>query len=109
MISRRLMPRIAPLRKMFSRPFSSGWKPVPDLEQRSDSPAHRDPALGRRRDTRDDLEQGALAGAVPPDQADDVTLPDLEIDASERPEVLLLARLLFTSPPPWTHGPSKAF
>ena len=26
---RRLMPRIAPLRKMFSRPVSSGWKPVP--------------------------------------------------------------------------------
>ena len=25
----RLMPRIAPLRKMFSRPVSSGWKPVP--------------------------------------------------------------------------------
>src|SRR5437868_4670217 len=28
-ISPRLMPRMAPLRKMFSRPLSSGWKPVP--------------------------------------------------------------------------------
>ena len=28
-ISARRMPRIAPLRKMFSRPVSSGWKPVP--------------------------------------------------------------------------------
>ena len=29
MISRRFMPRIAPFRKTFSRPVSSGWKPVP--------------------------------------------------------------------------------
>src|SRR6185436_10089695 len=28
-ISSRIMPRIAPFRKMFSRPVSSGWKPVP--------------------------------------------------------------------------------
>ena len=28
-ISRRFMPRIEPFRKMFSRPVSSGWKPVP--------------------------------------------------------------------------------
>src|SRR5579862_3619439 len=28
-ISTRRMPRIVPLRKMFSRPVSSGWKPVP--------------------------------------------------------------------------------
>ena len=28
-ISRRRIPRIAPLRKMFSRPVSSPWKPVP--------------------------------------------------------------------------------
>ena len=28
-ISLRRMPRIAPFRKMFSRPVSSGWKPVP--------------------------------------------------------------------------------
>ncbi len=28
-ISARRMPRMAPLRKMFSRPVSSGWKPVP--------------------------------------------------------------------------------
>jgi hypothetical protein len=28
-ISARVMPRMAPLRKMFSRPVSSGWKPVP--------------------------------------------------------------------------------
>ena len=28
-ISRRRMPRIAPLRKTFSRPVSSGWKPEP--------------------------------------------------------------------------------
>ena len=30
---------------MFSRPVSSGWKPVPDLEQRSDAPV--DLARGR--------------------------------------------------------------
>ena len=28
-ISTLVMPRIAPFRKMFSRPVSSGWKPVP--------------------------------------------------------------------------------
>jgi hypothetical protein len=28
-ISRRFMPRIAPFRYTFSRPVSSGWKPVP--------------------------------------------------------------------------------
>ena len=28
-ISARVMPRMAPFRKMFSRPVSSGWKPVP--------------------------------------------------------------------------------
>ena len=28
-ISRRFMPRIAPFRYVFSRPVSSGWKPVP--------------------------------------------------------------------------------
>ena len=28
-ISLRRMPRMAPLRKTFSRPVSSGWKPVP--------------------------------------------------------------------------------
>ena len=33
-ISRRRMPRIAPLRKTFSRPVSSGWKPDADLDQR---------------------------------------------------------------------------
>ena len=35
-ISRRRMPRIAPLRKMFSRPVSSGWKPGADLDQRGE-------------------------------------------------------------------------
>ncbi len=29
LISARRIPRIAPLRKMFSRPVNSGWKPVP--------------------------------------------------------------------------------
>ncbi len=29
LISARLMPRMAPLRKMFSRPVRSSWKPVP--------------------------------------------------------------------------------
>ena len=29
LISRRFMPRIAPFRYVFSRPVSSGWKPVP--------------------------------------------------------------------------------
>ena len=63
------MPRIAPFRKMFSRPVSSGWNPVPDLEQRSDAAADRRLARGRLGDAREDLQQRALARPVAADDA----------------------------------------
>ena len=65
------MPRIAPLRKMFSRPVSSGWKPGADLEQAGDAAPDPDPAARRRGDLREDLQQRALARAVAADDAED--------------------------------------
>ena len=41
-----------------------------DLEQAADAAVDLDPALGRLGDAREDLEQGALAGAVAADDAD---------------------------------------
>ena len=41
------MPRIAPLRKMFSRPVSSGWKPVPTSSRLATRPRSVDAAFGR--------------------------------------------------------------
>ena len=42
------MPRMEPLRKMFSRPVSSGWKPVPTSSRLPTRPRSRtSPAVGR--------------------------------------------------------------
>ena len=35
------IPRMAPLRKMFSRPVSSGWKPVPTSSRLATRPLSR--------------------------------------------------------------------
>ena len=69
-ISRRRIPRIAPLRKTFSRPVSSGWNPGPDFDQRGDPAVNHDAPARRRRDAREQFEQRALAGAVAADHAD---------------------------------------
>ena len=66
------MPRIAPFRKMFSRPVSSGWKPVPTSSSEPTRPRTRGLAVGRLGDPREDLQQRALAGAVAADDADDL-------------------------------------
>ena len=87
-ISARLMPRMAPFRKMFSRPVSSGWKPVPTSSRLATRPLIVDPALGRLGDARQDLEQGRLARAVVADDADHLAALDLEIDVAQRPELL---------------------
>ncbi len=57
---------------MFSRPVSSGWKPVPTSSSEPTRPRISAAALGRLGDPRQDLQQRALAGAVAADDADDL-------------------------------------
>ena len=80
------MPRIAPFRKMFSRPVSSGWKPVPTSSRLPTRPLQLDASFGRLRDPAEDLEQRALAGAVAPDDADHLAGLDVERHVAEGPE-----------------------
>ena len=61
-ISPRRIPRIAPLRKMFSRPVSSRWKPVPTSSRRHAAVDRRASPLVGVRDPREQLQQGRLAG-----------------------------------------------
>lgn len=42
-------------------------------------------------DAREDLEQGALAVAVAPDDSEDLALADLEADIAQRPKLAALA------------------
>ena len=83
------MPRIAPLRKMFSRPVSSGMKAGADLEQdgRRGRAASTRPSVGSVM-RRQDLQQRALPGAVAADDADDLPGSHLEGDIAKRPEIL---------------------
>ena len=74
------MPRMAPLRKMFSRPVQFGMKTGADLEQARDASRYCDLPLARLGDARKDFEQRRLAGAVAADDADDIAALDLEID-----------------------------
>ena len=57
-----------------------------DLQQRADAAVELGAAGGRLRDPREDLQQGALAGAVAADDADDLAALDLEGDVLEGPE-----------------------
>src|SRR3954453_1581571 len=49
-----------------------GMKAAADLEQRSDASVDRRASARRRRDPREDLQERALAGAIPPDHADHI-------------------------------------
>jgi hypothetical protein len=61
-------------------------------------------ASGRRLDdAREDLEQRALARAVPPDHADDVAVRDIERNVPQCPEPIDLTRLA-----PSCEGPRRA-
>ena len=62
-----------------------------DLQQAADAPADFDLAGGGGGDAREDLEQGALAGAVAADDAEDLALLDLEADVAQGPELAALA------------------
>src|SRR5581483_3434387 len=57
-----------------------------DFEQRAESSADLRAALGRIGDAREDLEERRLAGAVRADDAEDLTLPHVERNVTERPE-----------------------
>lgn len=70
-----------------------GMESSADLEQAGDAAMDLDAAGRRFGDPAQDLEQGRLAGAVAADDADAVTLFDLEIDVLERPELLDLGDL----------------
>ena len=73
-ISRRLIPSTEPFRKTFSRPVSSGWKPVPTSSRLPTRPRISARPLGRRRDPREDPEKRRLARAVAPDDAEHLAL-----------------------------------
>lgn len=49
---------------------------------------HGDPALGRQGDSGKQLEQSAFSGTVSPDDAEDLSLMELERDISHGPELL---------------------
>lgn len=54
-----------------------------DLEEGADPAPHDDLPLGRIGDPGEDLEERALAGAVPPDDAENLAGLDLEVDVPE--------------------------
>ena len=60
-----------------------------DLQEGADPTAHDDLALRWVGDAGEDLEDGALAGAVPADDAEDLAALDLEVDVLEGPEGVL--------------------
>src|SRR4051794_4754276 len=59
----------------------------PDLEQRSHPPPGPRHSPRRRRDSGQDLEDRALAGTVPTQDAERLARPDGEADIAERPHV----------------------
>jgi len=60
-----------------------------DFEERADSAPQDGLAFGRVSNAREDLKQCALAGTVPPDDAEDLAALDFEVDVLESPEGLL--------------------
>ncbi len=93
------MPRIAPFRKTFSRPVSSGWKPVPTSSRLPTRPRIAARALGGSRDARQDLEQRRLPGAVAPDDPERLAFLEVERDVAERPDLLVAAPMLLPREP----------
>ena len=82
------MPRIAPFRKMFSRPVSSGMEAGADLQQRPDAAV--DLGAARRSGSviaRQDLEQRALARAVAPMMPTTSPCAISNDDVAQRPEL----------------------
>ena len=57
------------------------------FQQGGDASARHHASGGGLQNPADDLQQGALAAAVGPDQAEHFTLFDLEADIAQRPEI----------------------
>ena len=79
---------------MFSRPVSSGWKPVPTSSRLDDPAADHGPAGGRLGDAAEDFQQRALAGAVAADDADDLALGWTSKETSRRAQKVSSASCL---------------
>ncbi len=80
---------------MFSRPVSSGWKPVPTSSRLATRPLIvMRPVVGSVMRLRI-LSSVDLAGAVSADDAKAVSLVDLEGDLFERPELVPLEAAAF--------------
>ncbi len=88
LIAARFIPSKVPLRYTFSRPDSSGSKPGTELQQGRDPSEHVDRPCRRPQHARDDLQHGALARAVAPDDAQPLTGRDFQRDVFECPEVV---------------------
>ena len=73
---------------MFSRPVSSGWKPVPTSSRLPTRPRISTRPLVGVVIRVSTLSKRRLAGAVSPDHAEHLALLDLEGDVVERPEFL---------------------
>ena len=57
-----------------------------DLQQAADAALNLDLAAGGGGDAREDFEQGAFAGAIAADDAEDLALANLEADVAQGPE-----------------------
>ena len=63
-------------------------EPGSELEEPRHPPALTDQSLGRPKDPGDHLQERALAGAVVPDQREELPLGDVERDVAQGPEIL---------------------
>ncbi len=72
-------------------PGQLGMKAGAHLQQAGDAPLDLDLPAGRGGDAREDLEQGALAGPVAPDDAQYFALLDGKADIFERPQGFAVA------------------
>ena len=76
--------------KIFSRPVSSGWKPVPTSRRLPTRPWISAQPAGGAGDAGKNFEEGGFAGAVAADEAKDFAFLDVEGDVFQGPESFVL-------------------
>ena len=69
-------------------PGQFGMEAGTDLEERADASTNLDPAFSRFGDSGQDLQQGALSGAVRADDAENLSPRDFEGDVPQGPNVI---------------------